>query len=395
MTDFDRPYDRSRTHAEKWNAADLREYFGRDDVLPFWVADMEFRAPPAVIEGLTERAAEGVFGYETRPSAVADAIADWQRHRHDWPVDPAQIRFTQSVLSAIAALIALCTEEGDGIIIQPPVFFEFRVAIRAHGRKVIRNPLMFEDGRYQIDFADLEAKAADPTTSMLILCSPHNPTGRVWSADELKRIGELCARHNVFVLADEIHGDIIYPGQRHRPFLSQAAPEIADHSALCLSPAKAFNIASVTEAATVIPNDALRQRFERFLSRYSMSAPGAFSSVAMERAYRHGEPWLDELLHYLHDNILFLRAFLDKEVPGVSLVMPEGTYLAWLDFRGLGLETKALARFLAEDARLALNPGYWFGREGAGYARMTIACPRPMLEDGLTRLATAVRQLQG
>lgn len=393
VTDFDTPTDRSGSNAEKWDRAGLREYFGRDDLLPFWVADMEFRAPPVVIAGLSERAAEGIFGYEKRPAGVVDAFREWQRIRHGWNVDSEQICFNPGVLSAIGAFISLCTEEGDSIIVQPPVFFEFRVAIRGMGRKMVTNPLVRADAQYEIDFDDLEKKAADPTAKMLILCSPHNPVGRVWTANELERLGAICHRHGVFILSDEIHGDILYSRSQHRPFLSVVSPEIGQNSAACLSPAKTFNIASVTEAASVIPNPALRRRFEQYFARHLISGPAAFSSVAMECAYRSGGPWLNELLAYLQGNIVYMRAFLEAEVPGVQLVEPQGTYLAWLDLRGLGLETKDLARFLVEHARLALNPGYWFGRQGAGYARMTIACPRPMLEEGLGRLASAVKGL--
>lgn len=393
VTDFDTPTDRRGSNSEKWDRAGLSEYFGRDDLLPFWVADMEFRAPPAVIDGLAERAAEGIFGYEKRPKGIVAAFSEWQKIRHGWKVDPEQICFNPGVLSAIGAFISLCTEEGDGIIVQPPVFFEFRVAIRGMGRKLVGNPLVRADAQYEIDFDDLEKKAADSNTKMLILCSPHNPVGRVWTESELERLGAICHRHGVFILADEIHGDIVYSGNQHRPFLSVVSPEIGQNAAACLSPAKTFNIASVTEAATVIPGTALRGRFEQYFVQHLISAPGAFSSVAMECAYRSGGPWLNELVEYLQGNLVYIREFLEAEVPGVQLVEPQGTYLAWLDFRGLGLETKELARFLVERAGLALNPGYWFGRQGAGYARMTIACPRPMLEEGLGRLASAAKGL--
>jgi cystathionine beta-lyase len=298
-------------------------------------------------------------------------------------------------MNAITMLIDMHTEKGDGVIIQPPVFFEFRLGIVKNRRKVVRNPLKVEDGRYRMDFEDLERKAADPRAKMLILCNPHNPVSRVWERDELQRVGEICSRNDVLVIADEIHSDIVYPGHRYTPFASAVPEDTAQRSFTCLSPAKTFNIASVTVSAIVIPNERHREQFERYVSKLFLNKPGAFPSVAMQSAYRYGEGWLDQLLVYLQANIDYLRNFLETRIPAIRLVEPEGTFLVWLDFRKLGLDAKELEQFLAQQARVALNAGYKFGDEGTGYARMTIGCTRAMLEEGLIRLERAVKSLNG
>lgn len=367
--------------------------FGRADLLPFWVADMEFLAPQSVTDRLVQRAHAGIYGYEVRPRSLTDAIVHWYRTRHGWTIDPSQVRYSRGVMNAIAMLIHMHTAEGDGVIIQPPVFFEFRLAITASNREVIHNPLIRDASTYQMDFADLEKKAADPKSKVLILCNPHNPVGRVWHKGELQRVAEICHRHGVLVIADEIHGDFAYPGFCYYPYASVVQDLAAQMSFSCLSPAKTFNIASVTESAIVIPNPNYREMFDRFTGRFFIDKPTAFSTVAMEAAYRHGAPWLDDLIQYLLGNVAFLREFLRERIPAVKLVEPQGTFLLWLDFRALGLDAKALEAFLVHEARVALSSGYWFGRQGAGYARMSIGCARSMLDDGLVRLQRAVRSL--
>lgn len=389
--DFDQTIDRSEYPTLKWNESLLTEHFGSADVLPLWVADMDFLAPSAVIDRLLKRAQHGIFGYEYKRDGYLDALIRWYANRHQWSIDRTHIEFCPSVLNAIAVLIDQHSEKGDGIIIQPPVFFEFRMVIRSNGRRVVKNPLRVDHGKYRMDFADLEVKAADPKNKMMIICNPHNPIARVWTREELARAGEICRRHNVLVIADEIHGDIVYGGNRYTPFVS-ISDELAQGSFACLSPAKTFNIAGVVDAMAVIPNEEYRQRFHDFAHRFQINKTNVFASAAVEAAYREGSTWLDGLLAYLQSNIDFLKSYLDENLPQVKLVEPEGTYLVWLDFRELGLGAKELARFLAHEARLALNPGYWFGREGAGYARMNIACPRSTLREATSRLANAIHE---
>jgi len=392
MTDFDLVLDRSGTPAEKWNKPALLKHFGRDDLLPFWVADMEFKAPPTVCNSLIKRAGNGIFGYEYKQGSLYNAIIQWYSTRHHWKIDKSDLRFSRGILNAISMLINLHTEEGDGIIIQPPVFFEFRLAIRGNKRNAIRNPLKRIDERYQMDFDDLEEKAADPRTKMLILCNPHNPVGRVWGSDELQRVGEICKKHHVLVVSDEIHGDFVFKGHKYIPFAS-ISDEIARNSFTCLSPAKTFNIAAVTDGIVIIRNEEFRKQYDQFSGQLFINKTNAFSVIAMETAYQTGGGWLDQVLDYLQGNMSYLKDYLIDRIPKVRLVEPEGTFLAWLDFRELGMEVKELDVFLAEKARLALNSGYWFGRQGAGYARMTIACPQSMLKEALARLEHATKIL--
>ncbi len=392
MTDFNLVLDRSNSSAEKWNKPAMLRYFGHYDLLPFWVADMEFKAPPAVCGSLIERAKNGIFGYEYIQDSLYKAIIQWYSKRHGWMIDKSDLCFSRGILNSISMLINLHTEEGDGIIIQPPVFFEFRLAIRDNKRNVIRNPLKRVDGRYQMDFDDLEKKAADPRTKMLILCNPHNPVGRVWERNELQFVAEICQKHHVLVISDEIHGDFVFKGHKYVPF-ALISDENAQNSFTCVSPAKTFNIAAVTDSLVVIPNSTYREQYDYFAKQLSINNTNAFSVVAMETAYRTAGEWLDELLGYLQGNVSYLKDYIKGQIPKVHLVEPEGTFLAWLDFRELDMDAKQLESFLAQKARLALNSGYWFGRQGAGYARMTVACPQSMLKEGLLRIKHATNRL--
>ncbi|RME06973.1 MAG: pyridoxal phosphate-dependent aminotransferase, partial [Anaerolineae bacterium] len=379
MTKFDEYINRRQYPTMKWNHAFLEDHFGNPEALPMSVADMDIKSPPEVIEQLQQRAAHGIFGYEYRPESLFAAMRQWYQSRHGWEIDRQHIEPAPSILSAIAILINQHSEEGEGVIIQPPVFFEFRMVIRSNRRKVVKNPLKLVNGKYQMDFDDLEAKAADPRNKILILCNPHNPVGRVWTEAELAQVAEICTRHQVFVISDEIHGDFAFPPHRYRPFL--AVPGVVEeHTAVCLSPGKTFNISGIVDAVAVIPNEEHRSRFRDFAHRFQINRVNVFSTQAMETAYQHGAQWLDALLLYLQGNIHFIQTFLQTHPLNVSLIEPEGTFLAWLDFRELGMDAKALEKFLAQEAGLALSPGHWFGREGAGFARMTIATPRATLQ---------------
>lgn len=389
LTDFDKTIDRRVYPTQKWNPADLKQHFGNADALPFWVADMDFQAPPAVIASLLARAEHGIFGYEYKRDSYVESLLGWYKNRHRWTIDPAYIEPCPSVLNATAILINQHSDRGDGVIVQPPVFFEFRMVIRANNRRMVKNPLKVVNGKYQMDFENLEEKAADPRNKIMIFCNPHNPVGRVWTREELTRAGEICRRHDVLVISDEIHGDIVYPPHRYTPFAS-ISKELAQVSVTCLSPAKTFNIAGMVDAMAIIANEEYRDRFHDFAHRYQINKTNVFASAAIEAAYGQGGEWLDELLAYLQGNVDFLQSYLSENLPQVKLVEPEGTYLVWLNFEGLGMEVKALAKFLAQEAGIAVNPGYWFGREGAGYARMNIASPRSVLEAALLRLSSAL-----
>lgn len=390
--DFDHKTDRTVYPTMKWDKSRLLEHFGNDDLMPFWVADMDFPAPDAVIESLQKRVQHGIYGYEYKEENYLESLTAWYEKRHGWQLNPDHIEFCPGVLNAVSIFINQHSDERDGIIIQPPVFFEFGQLIVSNNRRRVKNPLKLVDGRYEMDFEDLEEKASDPNNKLMILCNPHNPVGRVWTKEELSRAGEICRKHNVLVISDEIHGDITYGAHQYTPFAS-LSDELAQISLTCLSPAKTFNIAGMVDAMALIPDDDKRAQFNDFAHRYQINKNNVFAAAAVIAAYTEGEAWLDELLDYLQSNIDYLRTFFAEQLPQVKLIEPEGTYLVWLDFTALKMDAKDLERFLVDTAGIALNSGYWFGREGAGYARMNIACPQSILEEAMPRLKIAIDEL--
>ena len=349
---------------------------------------MDFRAPPVVIEALQARLDQGLFGYETLTDGLMPALMNWLRVNHGWTVEKDRILRAPNILNALAMAASIFTEPGDRVIVQPPVFFDFFDILRENHRNIVSNPLVLLDGRYAMDFADLEQKAADPRVKMIYLCNPHNPVGRVWTEAELRSLGEICARHGVLVVADEMHGDLVFPGHQYTPFAA-LGPDFAANSITCLSPAKSFNIAACCSAFTVIPDATKRQVFQAENSRLTVNKNNAFANVAMEAAYREGGPWLTAVIGYLQGNVDLTRARL-AEIPGADLIEPEGTFLLWVDFRKLGLAPKDLTVFLRQKAGWAVTRGEAFGTEGAGFARLNIACPRAKLATALDRLAAAV-----
>ena len=360
------------------------------DLFAAGVADMDFRAPPAVLEALNKRAAHGVFGYETVPDGLMPALIDWLGNRHNWTVDAGHILRAPNVLNSLAMAANLFTDAGEGIIVQPPVFFDFADIIAENGRQMVPNPLTLRDGRYEMDFDGLERLAGDPRTKMLFLCNPHNPVGRVWTSDELLRLGSICRANGVLVVSDEIHGDITYLGHGYTPFATLSKAD-AQNSITCVSPAKSFNIAACCSAFTIVPNDDLRKAFQAENSRLTVNKNSAFASVAMEAAYQDGGPWLDSVLDYLQGNLDLVRAYL-AEITAVSLIEPEGTFLLWLDFRALGLSPDRLTAFLRQRVGWAVTRGQSFGIEGEGFARLNIACPRGHLSAALQQLSEAIHE---
>jgi len=389
---FDEHIDRNEYPTMKWSKTFLAEHFGNEEAIPMSVADMDLKAPLSVTEQLHKRVAHGIFGYENKPESYFTAFESWYQNRHGWKIDRQQIEPCPSILNAISILINQHSNEGDGVILQSPVFFEFRMVVKNNDRKIVKNPLKLVERQYQMDFDDLKAKAADPNNKILILCNPHNPVGRVWTKPELEQVAAICERHDVFVIADEIHGDFAFPPHRYVPYLT-ISESSAESAAACISPAKTFNIAGMVDAITIIPNETHRHQFHEFAHRYQINKVNVFASVAIEAAYSDGADWLNALLVYLQGNIDMIRGFLQENAITVSLIEPEGTFLAWLDFRELGFDAKALEKFLAEEAKIALCPGYWFGREGAGFARMTIGCPQSTIKRSLNNLAIAVKGL--
>ncbi len=386
---FDTQIDRKIYPAQKWNPTDLAQHFGHDNLLPFWIADMDLPAPPEVVSKLVARAEHGIYGYEYRPDSFYDSVIDWYKRRHGWLIKRPYIQSCPGALSALATLISQHSDEGDGIILQTPVFFEFRLVVRKNKRKIVKNPLKLVDGRYEIDFEDLEAKAADPRNKLLILCNPHNPVGRVWNREELEQIAHICQKHQVLVFSDEIHGDIVFQPNRYIPYAS-LSERTGDHSFTAISPAKTFNLAGMVDGMIVIPNEQCRQQYDSFADRFQINRTNVFTSIAVEAAYAEGDVWLNSLLEYLAQSLTLMKEYFNQHIPQVKLIEPDGTYLAWLDFRELSVDAKELDTLLTQKAGLALNSGYWFGREGAGFARMNIAVPRKVLLKALDQLRYAI-----
>lgn len=383
---FDQVIDRRDVPALKVHPKVLGQ--GGDKLFAAGVADMDFKAPPVVLEVMRNRLEHGVFGYEAAPDGLMPALSEWLRARHGWRIEESHLLRSPNVLNAMAMAASLFTREGDGVIVQPPVFFDFFDIIKENHRSVISNPLRLEDGRYRMNFDDLEQKASAPRTTMIYLCNPHNPVGRAWTREELQKLGDICARHGVLVVADEMHGDLVFSDRQYTPFAS-LGPDYAANCITCLSPAKSFNIASCCSAFTIIGDDSRRKAFQMENSRLTVNKNNAFASVAMEVAYRHGGPWLDAVLAYLESNVELVRNHL-KDVTNVELIEPDGTFLLWLDFRKLGLQPDDLTTFLRGQARWAVTRGQAFGIEGAGFARLNIACTQAKLDAALTQLRNVI-----
>lgn len=380
--DFDRIIDRRDTGSMKWDT-------GERELLPLWVADMDFTAPPAVIDALRSRVDHGIFGYAAPSKCFNGALQSWLSRRHGWETDPAHYCFCPGVVPAVNILIQAMTQPGDRVILQTPVYYPFFEAVRNNGREILENPLSFDGERYAMDFDDLEIKAADPRATLLVLCSPHNPVGRVWTRGELERLGRICADNGIFVIADEIHGDLIHRGYRHTPFAS-IDETFAANSATCVAPSKTFNLAGLQFSTIIIPDPRVRQRFANIMTSLGIKRGNLMGIAAAEAAYSGGEAWLEELLDYLGGNLNFVRTFVEERLPGVRVIEPEGTYLAWLDFRELGFSKDELETFMLEKARVWLDEGYIFGSGGEGFERVVLACPRKILAEAMERIAGAL-----
>ncbi|WP_455381915.1 MalY/PatB family protein [Salinispira pacifica] len=381
--DFDRIIDRRGSGAVKWDAVP-------EDTLPMWVADMDFEAPRVVVDALRRRLDHPVFGYTLTDQDYLNAFAAWQTKRNGWELEPSRIITAPSVMPAVRFAIDALTSPGDRVIVQPPVYFPFYRVVEGTGRRIERNALTEEQDGYRIDTEGLERLCADGA-KMLLLCSPHNPVGRVWDEEEIATIAGICAKHDVTVVADEIHADIILPGARFVPFVPAA--ERAGCRALSLqSPSKTFNIAGLASCTAVTSDEETATAFRRTLRAGNLELPNLLSMVAAAAAYSGGEQWLDELLHYLEGNYRFLSDFVRTEMPQVRTVPLQGTYIAWLDFRGTGLGDDGVAARLRSEAKVRLNEGRQFGEEGRGFQRLNFACPRKLLEEGLSRIAAAFRR---
>jgi len=387
--DFDEIIDRTNTYAVKWDAKFLKEYFGVGDLLPLWVADMDFRAPPALLEALEQQVKHGIFGYIFPPESYYQAIINWFKRRHNWTIKKEWLAFSPGVVTAINFIIQTFSKPGDGIIIQEPVYYPFASSIQKNGRALLNNQLQFSGERYHFDFKDLKEKCSQPRAKLLILCSPHNPVARVWEKEELKQLGEICMENNILVISDEIHCDITFQGHKHLPFAS-LSKAFAERTFTCVAPTKTFNIASLKSSNVIISNRWLREEFTTALENVSIRFPTIFGLIATETAYSKCEEWLDETLTYIWENYCFLKEFFAKHFPSCYVLPLEGTYLPWIDFRPLKIEPKKLDKIIKEQAKVALDDGAMFGAAGAGFQRVNIACPRAILEEALTRIKEAL-----
>lgn len=386
--DFDEVLDRRGTASEKWDF--MKERFGYEDLLPLWVADMDFRSPQPVIEALVSRAKHGVFGYTGLTQSYYDSVISWYKRKYNWAIRKDWIVFTPGVIPAIAYAIRSFTNPGDKIIVQTPVYYPFFNTIEANGRQVLENPLKFKNDHYEMDFDDLEKKAKDPRAKMMILCSPHNPIGRVWTRKELTRLGEICTENGLLVISDEIHSDIRYPGIVFTNFATISG-EFANNSITCTSASKTFNLAGLQISNIIIPNDKIRQNFQNAVSTMGMDLPNSFSGLAVQVAYDRCGTWLDQFLTYLKGNLDFLKEFIKKNIPEVKVIEPQATYLVWLDFRKIEPDPEKLQKLLLKDAKVAFVEGNIFRSGGDGFERINIACPRSVLKKALEQMARVLK----
>lgn len=382
--DFDQIIPRNGTYSLKYDAR--RDYFGKGDVIPLWVADMDFAVPDAVTRALIKRAEHPIFGYTVFPESLYEALMLWLEKRHHWPVARETIVPCPGVVPSLHAAIMACCPAGCGVIVQPPVYAPFLAAPQATGRKLLLNPLKLSDGRYEFDLDDLD-RCGKAGGKILLLCSPHNPVGRVWQEQELTALLEVCAKHGITVISDEIHHDLVYPGQLHKPLAKLAQGKVNVLTAV--APSKTFNIPGLGLSALIVPEAADRDAIVQAFGTLHVSAANPFSIAAFEAAYREGAPWLDALMIYLAGTRDFVRDFLARELPNIKLIAPEGTYLLWLDCRAMGMGEQQLKHFFIKEAGLGLGPGLLYGEGGSGFTRMNIGAPRSVIETALEQIARA------
>jgi cystathionine beta-lyase len=392
---FDQIIDRADTGSMKWEPVVLNAKFGpkSQNLQPLWVADMDFYSPPCVRKAMQERLDHGIYGYTIHDSGYDRAMIDWYRRRHNWEIDPSWIMTSPGVVPAVNYMVQRFSSPGDHVLIQSPVYYPFAASITANGRRVCDNPLVCNNSRYEMDFKDLEKKTQDPRVKLAILCSPHNPVGRVWTREELRAFGDICIGNNVLVIADEIHCDLIMPGHVHTSFAG-ISQDFAKNSITAVAPSKTFNLAGLSQSSLIIPNPVIRRDMGIFFETLGVGAKGSgtlFGIVAAKAAWQDGEPWLEALIQYLYANFLYLKDRVESKLPGVKVFDLEGTYLPWIDLNPLGLSPENIVDVVEKKAGLALDHGNWFGTNGAGFERINIACPRPMLEKAVTALIGAFK----
>lgn len=395
--DFDRVYSRKNTNSAKWDA--VKAIFGSEDVIPMWVADMDFPAAKPIVEALKKRAEHEFYGYTQAGSSVTEAFTDRLQKKYNWKVEPEWVVFTPGVIPALSVAVKALTHPGDEIILQEPVYFPFFSAVKANGCQIVTNQLKLCDGRYEMDFADLENKF-DTKRGMqfrsnrikaIILCNPHNPIGRLWGMEDLKHLGEIIIGQGLPVISDEIHCELLFKGYKHTPF-GAISKEFEQNGIVCMAPSKTFNLPGLHASSIVIPNKKLREKFNEARAGIE-SGINLFGLAGMEAAYKYGDEWLEQLLDYLQENLDFTLKYFAEKIPKISPIKPQATYLLWLDCRALGIDDKALGSLMREKAKVGLNDGSMFGAGGSGFQRMNIACPRTILKEALQRIEKAVNTL--
>lgn len=382
--DFDTVVDRSGNHAAKYD--ERMKKFGTEDVIPLWIADMDFRTAQPIIDALKARAEEGIWGYTARPDSYFAAIRGWQKRRNGWDIDQSLMSFSLGVVQSLSACVRLFTPEGGSVLIQTPVYSEFYDMTEAWNRTVVESPLVEKDGAWTVDWADFEEKLS--RCDLFMLCNPHNPLGIVWTPEELRRMAELCGKYRVTLVSDEIHSDLIFHGKKHTPTAT-----VAENVITCISGTKTFNLAGLQASTVVFPNRHKKRVFDHFWQRMDIHRNNAFSLTAMESAFTHGEEWLDQLLPYLSANFDYIRDYCAANIPQIKPTVPDATYLVWLDCCALGLTNQELRDFMIQKAKLGLNDGDSFGRSLSGFMRLNAACPRSVLEQAMGQLKAAVDSL--
>ena len=384
--DFDTPIDRTHTWSIKH---DFKKENGKaDDILPLWVADMDFRSPDSVGEALKKAVDHGIFGYSRADESYFDAVAAWYQKRHHLTLQPEWMTCTPGIVFALSIAVRAFTQEGDAVLIQPPVYHPFSRAILRNKRTLVENPLVLKDGHYEMDLEDLEQKVLDEHVKLMILCNPHNPVGRVWTREELTALADICLRHHVYVISDEIHGDFVWQGHEQTPYAS-ISEEACLHSMMCTAPSKTFNLAGMATSNLFIPDPEMRRKFRSELLDVGQENMNRLGLFACRAAYEGGGEWLDQLIGYLAGNLALVRDFCKNRVPQIQLVEPEGTYLAWLDCRELGMTDDELMAFFSDDAKVWLDPGTHSGEQGSGFMRFNLGSSRSVIAQALDRIEAA------
>lgn len=384
---FDEIINRAHTNCMKYDGRSM--IFGREDVLPMWVADMDFKTPDFITAAIRKRAEHQVYGYPLKPGSYYEAIQDWMQKRHRWNILREWITFSPGVVPGLAMAVMATTSPGDKIIIQTPVYFPFFEVIQGLDRELVINELLLKDGHYEINFEELE-QLIDERTSAIMLCSPHNPVGRVFTRNELLRMGNLAVQNNMTIISDEIHSDLTLNNHSHVP-VAALSEDIANRSIVAMAPSKTFNMAGLATSTVIIPNEEIRQKYNHYLQALHLGMGNIFGIAGLEAAYKQGHEWLNQMLHYIEDNLEWLKHEFQEKTPEIKVIEPEATYLAWLDLRELGMNDKELQTFLAEKARVGLNNGARFGKGGEGFMRINFAAPRAVVEEGVRRITRAVR----